>query len=354
MTDGLCRQIYQFYMILRLWIFVSFAALILSGCQTNRFGDDPPIEKIIVNHLNLIDSLEASSKKNPNDALQDLYHSFGDFWVMYSEDLMKFGPATDSLAYAGMQAFLSHPDMVDANSAIQITFKNRFLDINSDFDHAFFRYKGYLGDKPIPTIVYLNSGFNYSVLPQESYLGVGLEYFLGSNHPVVQQLDPQVFPQYIRNKMNPEFLVSESLRGWLLVSYQNQYYKDETLLDVMMYWGKMMYILDVMQPDVSDAVKMSYSLDEQTWCEQNERNIWIAISKQEVLYEKRKFEINHWIDDGPFTNAENIPQDAPSRLGVWLGREIIRDYMVRNEDVTLQDLLKETNYMPILNSYRPN
>jgi hypothetical protein len=341
-------------MISRLWIFVSCSAFVLTGCKSDRFANDPVIEKFEISHLNLVDSLAATSKKNPDVALQDLYHSFGNLWLAYCEDLMKFGPANDSLAYEGIQAFLHHPDMLDANEAIQQKFTSQLPTFDAEFDHALYRYQGYLGDKPIPTIVYLNSGFNFSVLPQEGYLGIGMEYFLGTDHPVVQHLNPQVFPQYMRDKMKSEFLISESLRGWLLVSYQDDYYSERTLLDVMMYWGKMMYILDVMLPEASDAVKMSYTAEEQAWCEQNERNIWIEISKQEVLYEKRRFEINHWIDDGPFTNAENIPQDAPSRLGVWMGREIVRDYMERNDDVTLQDLLKETNYMPMLNAYRPD
>lgn len=344
----------NFYMISRLWILVSCSTLILAGCKSDRFANDPVIEKLEINHLNLVDSLALTSKKNPDVALQDLYQSFGDLWLAYCEDLMKFGPANDSLAYEGIQAFLNHPDMRDANDAIQQKFTATLPEYNAQFDHALQRYQGYLGDKPIPTIVYLNSGFNFSVLPQEGYLGVGLEYFLGPDHPVVQHLNPQVFPQYMRDKMKADYLVSESLRGWLLVSYQDEYYAEGTLLDVMMYWGKMMFILDVMLPEIPDAIKMSYTPEEQAWCEQNERNIWIEISKQEVLYEKRRFEIFHWIDDGPFTNAENIPQDAPSRLGVWMGREIVRDYMQRNEDVTLQDLLKETNYMPMLNAYRPD
>jgi hypothetical protein len=115
----------------------------------------------------------------------------------------------------------------------------------------------------------------------------------------------------------------------------------------------MMYLLDLMLPEVPDHIKMGYTKEQQAWCEANERNLWIEFSQQDVLYETRRFEINRWIADGPFTRAAGIPQDSPSRIGVWLGWRIVRDYMTRNKDLHPAALPGDRNYLKMLNAYRP-
>jgi hypothetical protein len=48
-------------------------------------------------------------------------------------------------------------------------------------------------------------------------------------------------------------------------------------------------------------------------------------------------------------------KDSPSRLGEWIGLQIIRSYMQKNRDVTLQMLLQETDAQKILtlSGYKP-
>ena len=60
-----------------------------------------------------------------------------------------------------------------------------------------------------------------------------------------------------------------------------------------------------------------------------------------------------YLNDGPFT-AE-VSQDAPGRLGVWLGWRIVESYMEHNEEVSLQELLAEGDAQKILelSFYKP-
>ncbi|MEO0404470.1 MAG: hypothetical protein AAF193_06330, partial [Bacteroidota bacterium] len=119
------------------------------------------------------------------------------------------------------------------------------------------------------------------------------------------------------------------------------------------YWGKIMYLMDACFPETEDYLKMDYAPTDIVWCEENERSIWIEMSNQKYLYETRQREIDKWITEGPFTSAADIPQDSPARLGVWMGWQIVRDYMNNNPEVTLEQLLEETNYIKLLNTYKP-
>ena len=57
-----------------------------------------------------------------------------------------------------------------------------------------------------------------------------------------------------------------------------------------------------------------------------------------------------YLNDGPFTSE--VSQDAPGRLGIWLGWRITESYMEHNENVSLQELMAEPDAQKILeNSY---
>jgi uncharacterized protein YjaZ len=57
--------------------------------------------------------------------------------------------------------------------------------------------------------------------------------------------------------------------------------------------------------------------------------------------------------DGPFTSG--FAEESPARTGSWLGWQIVKDYM-DNNDVTLKELLKDTDSQKILekSGYKPS
>jgi len=50
-----------------------------------------------------------------------------------------------------------------------------------------------------------------------------------------------------------------------------------------------------------------------------------------------------------------MPQDSPSRIAYYIGYEIVKSYMQKNRDVTLNELMNDTDYNSILNKskYKP-
>lgn len=323
------------------------------GCgPSGRQADLKDIEA----QVSFDDMTQALAEANFNDlnsTHQELYQRFGSFWRDYTEFILQVGPAEDPSTLIGLQGFLDYQDTQNTEEAIRAVHGHRMSSYNEAIDFAFRRFHYFFPETALPEVIYFNSGFNFSVFPTDTHLGIGLDYFLGADHPITQQLNPELFPGFMRAKMEPDLLVAEALRGWLLVHHQDAHYDESNLVSTCIYWGKMMYILDLMLPDAPDHIKMSYTPEEQAWNEKNERNLWIEFSNQEILYETRRFEINRWIVDGPFTRAAGVPQEAPSRVGVWLGWHIVRDYMDRNPELTPAELLNDRAYLRMLNAYRP-
>ncbi|MGF1564498.1 MAG: hypothetical protein ACFCUH_03950 [Flavobacteriales bacterium] len=327
--------------------------LALGGCTSNgRKADTTGIEQQI-EFVDLNALLAGADFNAPAQTHQELYQTCNSFWEDYTEYILQLGPANDAGTLIPLRGFLDFDDTRATNAAIQEVHTSRLADYEKELDAAFRRYRYFFPNDSLPDVVWYNSGFNYAVYPTESHLGIGLEFFLGPNHPIVENLSGELFPTYLREKMHPALLVPDALRGWLLVHYQDRYYDSSTLVSTLMYWGKMMYLLDLMLPETADHLKMAYTAEQQAWCKANERNLWIELSQQEILFESRQFEINRWVADGPFTRAAGIPQEAPSRVGIWLGWRVVRDFVERNPDMPLEQLLANTNYTAMLNAYRP-
>lgn len=341
-------------MLSRYLFFTFIIALLFISCN----GDDKQadISRIDqqVQFLNLKDSLNQTDFSQHEEEYQRLYQSYGAFWINYTEDILRIGSGRESRTLGQINEFLTFPDIKASNEAIDEKIDPLLTDITKALDFGFRRYHYFFPEDQLPDVVFMNSGHNYAVFPTMEHLGIGLEFFVGKDHFVTSTLDPQIFPQYMRNKMEPKYLVPDALRGWLLVHFQNEYYHEENLISNLMYWGKVMYLLERMLPETAKEDLMDYTEEELAWCESHERSLWVEFSQQDILYETRRFEIDRWIVDGPFTRVDGLPQETPSRIGVWIAWQIANDYMNKNPDKTIEQLFKDENYLAMLNAYRPN
>jgi hypothetical protein len=68
-------------------------------------------------------------------------------------------------------------------------------------------------------------------------------------------------------------------------------------------------------------------------------------STKKTLYSTDNMLMRKYLNDAPFTTP--ISQESPGRLGTWVGWQIIQSYMNKNKNVTLQQLMNETNYQKI-------
>ncbi len=292
--------------------------------------------------------------ESTDSTLQKLYQFSNGFYEPYVEAILQLGPAAEERTISYLSQFLYYEDTRSTQEAIHQVHDPKIEEYNSQLLEAFKHHRYHFPGDTIPLVVYMNSGFNTSIFPfDDRYLGIGLDYYLGTDNPITQKLDPQIFPVYMREKMRPEYVVSSAVRGWLLVKYADEYYRSENLLSEILYWGKVMYVVDALLQGTPDYLKIDYQSIDIEWCIKNERSIWIELQHQEVLFGQKRAEIDKWVAEGPFTNVGGIPQNSPSRLGVWMGWQIVRDYMDRNPEVTLKQLLAEKNHTKILNAYRP-
>ena len=114
----------------------------------------------------------------------------------------------------------------------------------------------------------------------------------------------------------------------------------KTLLDEMIYYGKVLYFNDLMIPFKSESERIGYTDEELKWAQANESYIWRYFVERELLYSTDSKLPNRFINPAPFTKfyLEEIDSESPGRLGQYMGWQIVRAYM-ENNDVTLKELL---------------
>lgn len=325
------------------------AAIIVPSCTSNPHKvnlNDVTIE-LEVNRLD--QDLFRSGKADFNLINQQLSNKYGDFYEAYLADIINVGFPTDPMIGVQLEFFVNDPSWQDTQRQIDEVFESH-EEIKEELELAFRYHKYHFPEVEIPKIVLYNSGFNVGVYPMDKYLGIGLEWFLGPDNPVIQRLAPESFPQYLKDKLHRKYLAVNSVKGWLMVKHQNQL-KKEDIINMMIFHGKMMYLLDVLFPEVDDEIKMNYSADNLAWCTNNEYNVWTYLVEQNVLYSSSAKEIAGFLNDGPFTAG--LAQDSPARIGIWMGWQAVRQYMKKKPDVSLEELLQEQNHQKILKYYKP-
>jgi len=220
----------------------------------------------------------------------------------------------------------------------------------ADFNTAFSRLKAAFPDSLTPRVIAFNSGFNYGVLPTDSVLGFGVEWFVGKDSPVVQYLSPDVFPQYRKDRMRPEMLAPSVVKGWLQVHYTRDV-RGEDLLTNFIVIGKVMALLDYLLPQTDATLKFAFSPQQLKWCEDHEFNIWKEVVAKELVYTKDPKEIDRFMNDGPFTPG--LPRESPGHLGEWIGYRLVQSYMKANPDVSFAQLFAMRDPQAILKTYKP-
>lgn len=125
-----------------------------------------------------------------------------------------------------------------------------------------------------------------------------------------------------------------------------------TVLEEMVHEGRRLFFAEALCPSLPDEILLGYSKEQLAWANANEGGLWADIVGNQRLYSTEFEMFRTFFADGPFTHEYSY--DAPSRLGVFLGLQIVRSYMGNNE-VSVQELMCEHDLQAIFQAsgYKP-
>ena len=328
-------------------IIFTFTSLLLIQCNSDRLNVNIESYNIDLKLNRMEQDLLGQSDKEMNKLNQELLAKYGGLYEIFVSKMIVEGSVHDPTVGLRLDKFRSDSIIKTVYGDIQAEFGD-FEKYKNDFEKAFSHYSYYFPDSTLPSIVTFYSNFNAKIFPANNVLAIGLDMYLGSDNQHVKRIPLDVLPQFIKEDMNKKYLVSDGMKYWLLNRFYDEDIGDDFASKIIEL-GKIMYLLDAMLPNVSDDIKINYSEKELNWVIAQEENIWKSLIDEKVLYTKNPMVINQYIVDGPFTKG--LPDVSPSKVGVWIGWQIVRDYVQEN-DVDVLSLLKEKNSLKILRSYK--
>ncbi len=214
-------------------------------------------------------------------------------------------------------------------------------DIEKSLSTAYTYIHHYFPEINLPEVYFFVSGFNRSVMLGRNFIALGTDLYLGSDFTLYQDFTYQ----YLIYNMKRESVAVDLISAILFHSFPMNTDNDR-LLDNMIYRGKNDVPALGFYADEKEENLIGYSPEQLKWSEKHEKQIWVDIIDQKHLFSTDLLLIRKYMNDAPFTAP--ISQDSPGRLGTWIGWQIVKSYMKRNDKVTLHDLVMENNYQKIL------
>ena len=113
--------------------------------------------------------------------------------------------------------------------------------------------------------------------------------------------------------------------------------------------------MDAVMPEISDTLKIGYTKEQLNWCKEYESGIWAYFIENNLLYESDYLKIQKYLAEAPFTPGIGEKSNSAPKLGIWTGWQIVKKYMNKNPELSLQHLMLEENAQKILteSKYKP-
>ncbi|AYN66878.1 gliding motility lipoprotein GldB [Euzebyella marina] len=239
---------------------------------------------------------------------------------------------------------------------LQVELLNEVNDEFKDFENErdelenFFRHvKYYFPQFNVPKVVTLTSDVQYEnrIIMTDSLLLIGLDNYLGKDHNFYRDIQ-----NYIKTGLSKEYLVSDVASAFAKQVVPKP--SDRTFLARIVYYGKELYLKDMLIPKSEDYERIGYSKEKMTWANANEESIWRNFIENEYLYSTDNKLSRRFLDPAPFSKfGLELDNESPGRIGRYIGWQIVRSFM-NNNSVSLQQMLslpadeifKKSNYKP--------
>jgi hypothetical protein len=174
-----------------------------------------------------------------------------------------------------------------------------------------------------------------------------MDKFLGSDEEIYMYLG---FSKYLVQNMRKERIICE-VAGALAADefpLENNRY---TLIEKMIYEGKILYFKQQLCPFMSENDLFGFNTDNMKFCKNNERQMWLYLIENKLLYSDNYTIITKFTEDAPFTY--DFSRESPGKAANWLGFRIVEQY-VNNTGTSLDNLMNEKSYERILRESKYN
>ena len=223
--------------------------------------------------------------------------------------------------------------------------------IKRSLENAFEHYKYYYPNDSIPTIYTYISGLNYEepIACSQYEIIIGIDMFYGQDYQPYKKLQ---IPKFLSKNFNKEYISPIVMRNFAKQKF-NKFLVGKTMLDNMISLGKIEYFIEAMMPNMADSARFQFTEKQMDWCNSHEAAFWKHLTMKNLLFSKDLHSYKKYLQPGPFVSS--LERDSPGRAGVFIGYQIVKDFMQNNPNISLNELMEETDFNAIFSGskYKP-
>ncbi len=334
-----------------LYVILGFCLSFISCTGSN----EPDISNIKLNiKIERFDqSMEQLTAGNVAQVVPQLEKQYDWFYADYIQNMLAVGSVADTTYYQNLRTVLGNPDYKALAKAVADTYPN-LTKQEAELTDAFKRLHYYFPKQKTPRFISFLSGFSVQTPIGNGYIGIGLDMFLGNNSPFYPAL-VQSIPQYISRRFTPENIAPRVVETYIREELYPESDASVALLDKMVYNGKVLYLMQKALPTAPDSLLIGYTDVQSAWCKTYETDIWAYFIDEKLIFESDYAKIQKFLTDAPFTPGLGENNQSAPKLGVWVGWQIVKNYMDKNPEtspkalLTLADaqkILRESGYKP--------
>lgn len=316
--------------------FLAYACLLFS-CKNN---DIPDVSNVKVNLkvLRFEKDFFAIDTANVMNELQRLRIKYPAFINDFTNQILGFDYKTpaDSLTKYISLFIRDYRFVKDSADKLFADFDPQVKEIKKGLQFVKYYFPGYV--VPYQVITFIGPFDGYSDVLTSDAFAIGLQLHMGSDFSFYKSdISRDIFPEYISRKFTPEYIPVNCIKNIV-----DDMYPDKSLgrplIEQMVEKGKRLYLLDKFMPHTAEHLKIGYSEVQLKDSYEHEAMIWDFFLTNNLLNNADQNIVKNYIGESPKT--QELGEGSPGNIGSFSGWQIVKKYMEKKPETTLDVLMK--------------
>jgi len=217
-----------------------------------------------------------------------------------------------------------------------------------ELSKAFEHIRYYFPSFQYPQVYSYISGSQEEAFYQDHTVIISIDRYFGFNHDTYNMAG---IPKYIQVKMKPQYMNRDIIES-IAKYYIPKPAADENILAHIIYYGKLLYFIKSMIPEIPDDVLFAQTETHLNWLNDKRKNLWRYYIENQLLFKSDYETYKKFISEAPFTSV--LGDDSAPKTGRWLGFNIVNSYM-KNNNIPLSKMIQIQGDQEFLNhsKYKP-
>ncbi len=275
---------------------------------------------------------------NSRTLLPQLHQQYPGFLQDFIFNILGLPPQPDSMGMIEQQVYAFVNSYKSVKDSVDKLFTN-FDAISTEVKEGLQYVKYYFPEYKLPQklVTFIGPINSYGNILTTNELAVGLQMYMGKNYSLYQsEAGQQLYPVYISRRFEPQYIPANCIKNIVDDLYPDQS-AGRPLIEQMVEAGKRLYLLDHFLPNTADTIKTGYTKAQLDGAYNNEEMIWTFFINNDLLYTIDPAITKDYMNDAP--NTAVLGQGSPGFIGQFVGWQIVKKWMDKNEGTSLLKLM---------------